>query len=185
MKWNRERIAVLLNPIETIVSPKHRPATADTLTTMSKSMSINEQANAYLRSRVMTAKPEELRLMLIEGAIRFTRTALEGLTTGDYELTYEGLSQCQPILLEMVNALDHSQDTELCDRLSALYSYLYRRTIDAGIEKDPAILNEVIELLQFERETWIMLMERLGAEQANAAGAADPIEGGPTLSIEG
>ncbi len=143
-------------------------------------MSINEQANAYLRSRVMTAKPEELRLMLIEGAIRFTRIAYEGLTSQDYEMTYEGLSQCQPILLEMVNALDHSQDAELCDRLSALYSYLYRRTIDAGIEKDPAILNEVIELLEFERETWIMLMERLGAERAGGA-----VEGGPSLSIEG
>ena len=129
---------------------------------MSSNTTINEQAGVYLRNRVMTAKPEELRLMLIEGAIRFARMAMDGLHQQDFEKVYEGLSQCQPILLELINALDKSQEPELCDHLSGLYAFMYNRTIDAGAEKNPDYINEVIELLEYERETWIMLMQQLG-----------------------
>ena len=129
---------------------------------MSSNTTINEQAGAYLRNRVMTANPEELRLMLIEGAIRFARMAMDGLHQQDYEKVYDGLSQCQPILLELINALDKKQDPELCARLSGLYAFMYNRTIDASAEKNPDYLNEVIELLEYERETWIMLMQQLG-----------------------
>ena len=33
-----------------------------------------DTSNAYLRTKVMTASPEELRLMLLDGAIRFANS---------------------------------------------------------------------------------------------------------------
>ena len=160
---------------------------------MSSHTTINEQAGAYLRNRVMTAKPEELRLMLIEGAIRFSRMALDGLHQQDHEKVYDGLSQCQPILLELINALDRSHDPSLCDRLSGLYAFMYNRTIDAGSERNPDYLREVIELLEYERETWVILMQQLGDQDPQEAihTAAGPvvedesIEEKPRLSIQG
>jgi len=160
---------------------------------MSSHTTINEQAGAYLRNRVMTAKPEELRLILIEGAIRFSRMALDGLHQQDNEKVYDGLSQCQPILLELINALDQQHDPVLCDRLSGLYAFMYNRTIDAGTERKPEYLEEVIELLEYERETWVILMQQLGDQDpreslqvTSSAEMSDEIsQEKPRLSIQG
>ena len=35
--------------------------------------------NEYLRTRVLTASPEELRLMLLDGALKYAMQAREGL----------------------------------------------------------------------------------------------------------
>ncbi len=43
------------------------------------------------------------------------------------------------------------------------------RLMVASHERDPAIVDEVIKLLQFERETWVMLLDKL-ADEVTAAG---------------
>jgi flagellin-specific chaperone FliS len=44
-----------------------------------------ESHDTYLASQVMTASPQRLRLMLIEGAIRFGRQAAEAWTRKRFE----------------------------------------------------------------------------------------------------
>ncbi|UCG17857.1 MAG: flagellar protein FliS, partial [Phycisphaerales bacterium] len=41
--------------------------------------------NSYLRNAVMTATPEQLHLMLYDGAIRFTLQARDAIEARDYE----------------------------------------------------------------------------------------------------
>jgi flagellar protein FliS len=129
--------------------------------------------NAYLRSKVLAARPEELRLMLYDAAVRFATKGRDGLRTKNYEDVYEGLKSAKNILIEFISTLDHKVQPELCSRLSALYTYMYKRLVDAGLEKDAAIVDEVIELLNYERETWVMLMDQLAAErEGNTTGAS-------------
>ena len=118
-------------------------------------------SDPYLRTRVMTASPEELRLLLFDAAIKFTRQGHEALTQKDYEGTYVSMVKAQKITLELSNSLNREIDPDLCDKLSALYTYIYRRMVDANLERDPAALEECIELLEYERETWRMLMTKL------------------------
>jgi flagellar protein FliS len=134
----------------------------------------HDTANAYLRTKVMTASPAELRLMLIDGAIKFTRQGREGLAGRDFEACYSGFSQAKAILLELINCLRPEVDPDLCAKLSGLYTYMYRRLLDATLEKDSAIADEVIRLLEYERETWSMLMESLGSERPCGGEAALP-----------
>lgn len=145
--------------------------------------------DAYLRTKVMTASPAELRLLLIEGAIRFAQQGREGLITKDHERSYDGLTQCKSILLELVNCLKPEADPDLCDKLSSLYTFMYRRLLDVTIEKDVEILDEVLSLLQYERETWIMLMEKLSEESRDALSptptATNEQPARKPLSIEG
>jgi len=144
-----------------------------------------ESANAYLRTKVMTASPAQLRLMLIEGAIRFARQGREGLAEKDFEACYNGFSQAKSIILELINSLRPEIDPDLCSKLSGLYTFMYRRLLEASMEKDPEIADEVIELLEYDRETWVMLMDKLTTEGADPnASAADPAERQP-LSLEG
>jgi len=136
--------------------------------------------NAYLRTQIMTAGPMQLRMLLYDGALRFCRNGREALEAEDYEKSYENLSRTQQIMRELTDSLDHKQAPELCDRLAALYNYLYRRLVEANMRRDPQIVDEVIELIEYERETWRMLIEQqTGENDDNAAAEAEATPAAP------
>lgn len=132
---------------------------------------MNSNAQAYLRTRVMTASPVELRLMLIDGAIRFAEQCRGGLADRDFEQAYEGSRQCRAILTELLSGLSSEVDPLLCQRLTGLYTYLISQLMSAMSERDPAILEEVIRLLRYESETWRMLIAKLADEAAAPPGS--------------
>jgi flagellar protein FliS len=136
---------------------------------------------AYLRTKVMTAGPAQLRLMLFDGALRFAEKGRRGLVEADYAEAYEGISRCQQILLELINGLQPEQDPQLCERLSGLYTFLYTRLIDASRERSAGIVEEVIKLLEYERQTWSLLLKKLAEERTG--GAQSPPDG--PVSVEG
>src|SRR5690606_33408301 len=124
-----------------------------------------ETANQYLKTKVLTASPAELRMLLIEGAVRFANQAREGLIEKNYEKSFEGFSQSKAFIMELINALRPEVDPDLCDKLTALYTFMFRRLIEANLEKDVAIVDEVIRLLNYERDTWTLLLEKLSEEK--------------------
>ncbi len=124
-------------------------------------------ANPYLRTKILTANPEELRLMLYEGAIRFCRQAKTALAAKELEASYNALMRAQKIVLELSTSLNHTVDPELCTKLTGLYTFIYRRIVDANLHRDAAIIQEVISLLEYEKETWQLLMKKLAESQAD------------------
>lgn len=125
------------------------------------------QPNPYLRTKIMTASPEELRLMLYDGAIKFGGQARAALEKKDYEESYNCLMRAQKIVLELSTSLNHEVDPALCEKMSALYTFIYRKLVDANMQRDPAPLDEALKLLEYERETWRMLMQKLGQSPAD------------------
>lgn len=143
-------------------------------------------ANAYLKTKVMSASPEELRLMLLDGALRFARIGREGLAEKDYEVSYENLVKSKDILLELINILRPDVDPELCSKLSGLYTYMYKRLTDANMTHEVEPIDEVVSLLEYERETWVMLMDQLKRERdAGGSPVAAPTAVPARLSVEG
>jgi flagellar secretion chaperone FliS len=120
--------------------------------------------NPYLKTKIMTASPEELRLMLYDGALKFCRQAKVSLEKKSYEESYNNLMRAQKIVLELSTSLNHNADPQLCQRLSALYTYVYRLLVDANMKRETAIVDEAIKLIEYERETWQMLMKKLTGE---------------------
>ncbi len=118
-------------------------------------------ANPYLRTKILTASPEELRLMLYDGAIKFCRQGREALDRKELESSYTGLMRAQKIVLELSTSLNHTADPDLCSKLSALYTYIYRLLVDANMDRDGKKVDEAIDLLQYERETWRLLMQKV------------------------
>jgi len=129
--------------------------------------------NQYLRTKVLTASPEELRMMLIEGAIRFARTGREGLCEKNYEKSFEHISQSKAIVMELINALRPDQDEELCTKLSALYTYMYRLLTDANVQHELEPIDEAIKLLEYDRQTWKLLMEKIVEERSAGTSGLD------------
>jgi len=148
-----------------------------------------DTTNAYLRTKVMTASPAELRLLLIEGSIKFARQGREGLTEKNYEKSFEGLSQAKAILMELITSLRPEVDPDLCSRLTGLYTYMYRRLLEANLERSPEMVDEVVELLEYERETWTLLIQKLAKERGSAGGDTSDGESGQPprkpLSVQG
>jgi flagellar secretion chaperone FliS len=123
-------------------------------------------SDTYLRSAVLTATPEQLHLMLYDGAVRFARQGLEGMEKKDWEGSFNGFSRAQKIILEMLNSLNFDVDRSLCTRMAGLYKFIYRKLVEAGTKHEPAPAREAIELLEYQRETWVLLIEKLRKERA-------------------
>lgn len=139
---------------------------------MQGSPSSSRATNPYLKTKILTASPEELRLMLYEGAIRFCRQARSALEKKELELSYNHLVRAQKIVLELSTSLRPEVAPELCDKLNALYIYIYRRLVDANTNHDLAAVDEAIELIEYDKQTWQMLMQQLAKEIGSDTRAA-------------
>jgi flagellar protein FliS len=126
-------------------------------------------AQNYLRTRVMTATPEQLQMMLYDGAIRFAEQAKLAMEAHDFERSYNMISRVQKILTEMSCGLKRDVLPDLCTKLSSLYNYVYRRLIDANVRHETEALEEAITLLKYQRDTWAMLLDQLGKQKAAVA----------------
>ena len=140
-------------------------------------------AQHYLKAKVLTATPEQLQLMLYDGAIRFTEQAKAALTDKQYEQSHDLLTRAQRIITELTCGLKPTVAPELCARLSGLYTFCYRKLVEANVEHDPAALEEALAILRYQRETWAMLLQHLS--QQKAAKAATMIDmPAPSLQME-
>ncbi len=151
---------------------------------------MNQDASGqYLRNAVMTASPEQLQLMLYDGAIRFATQGGEEMAKGNAEAYCEKLLRAQKIVLEMRNGLRREVNPGLCDQMSALYDFIYNRLVDANLTRSQSALEDALKILRHQRETWQLLIDR--AREKPDSGllenehTASDSERGSTLSIEG
>ena len=129
------------------------------------------QHSSYLESKVLTAPPQRLQLMLIEGAIRFGRQAEEALRAGNRVAASASLLRTIDIVGELLAAA-RANKSDLNKKVTDLYWFLFRRITEAKINFDAAALAESLKLLEFERETWQLLCDKLSSE--NQGGPAAP-----------
>jgi flagellar protein FliS len=130
--------------------------------------------NPYLRTRVLTAGPEELRLLLLEGAVKFACQGRDGLARKDFEASYSGISQCRAIVLELLTTIRTDIDPDLMDKVKGIYTFLYQELTTANIEKSVERMNKIIQLLEYETETWRLLMQKLAADRSNVPPSPTP-----------
>jgi len=146
----------------------------------------NSYSNHYRNNQILTASQEQILLLLYDGAIRFALQGREAIERKDYEVIYDKLSRAQRIVLEMQAGLRHEVNPELCDRMSALYNFIHRKLVSGSVNRSTSDIDDALKILRIERETWVMLLEKIakerGLEQAVAVG--DALEAG-SLSVEG
>jgi flagellar protein FliS len=130
-----------------------------------------QQHSQYLESKVLTAPPHRLHLMLIEGAIRFGRQAEAELQTGDPASAAGPMMRVLDIVGELLAGVRQNEG-KLNDKLAAVYWFIFRRVSEATMYSDAAALAEVLRLLEFERETWQRVCEKLGATSGMSAAAS-------------
>ncbi|WP_317889397.1 flagellar export chaperone FliS [Paenibacillus sp. UASWS1643] len=114
---------------------------------------INSPYNKYKQSAVQTSTPAQLVVMLYDGAIRFIKTALQGLQQHDHEKTSTNLGKAQSIVSELMGTLNF--DYEISKNLYSLYEYTNYLLIESNIRKDHQKIEEALSYLIELRETWV------------------------------
>ncbi|MEE9297038.1 MAG: flagellar export chaperone FliS [Phycisphaerae bacterium] len=127
------------------------------------------QPNSYLRNAVMQASPEQLQLMLYDGAIRFALKGRQAILDNDPEETYNALSRSQKIVLEMDAGLKPEINKEVCEKMSALFNFVYRKLVNASVRRDASDIDDALKILHHQRETWVILMEKVSHLRAEEA----------------
>ena len=107
---------------------------------------------AYNNSKIQTATPAELTLLLYEGAIKFTNIAIVAIEKGDIEKAHNNIRKAENIIREFQITLDHKY--AVAKDFDAVYTYLLQRLLEANMKKDKDILEEVLGHLRTMREQY-------------------------------
>jgi flagellar secretion chaperone FliS len=115
-------------------------------------MSILNANKAYQNNSVQTASPGELTLMLYNGCLKFIGLARTAIEMKNTEEKNKNLLKAQKIIQELMVTLN--MDLEISKSMMQMYDYFNRRLIEANIQNDVVILDEVEDYVLDFRNTW-------------------------------
>ncbi len=116
-----------------------------------------QMADAYKNQQVMTASPEQLTLLLYNGALRFLTESILAMEQGDVQKSHNANLRVQDIVREFVQTLDMSY--ELSKTWAQLYEYIEHCLIQGNIKKDLEQLQNAKSMLTEMRDTWAEAMK--------------------------
>lgn len=117
----------------------------------------NNPYSKIKQTSIMTASPQELTMMLYDGAVKFANQAIVAIDQNDLPKAHELIIRCQDIILELQSSLDMKYP--VAQSLEPIYEYVLTRLIDANVQKSSEILDETLYFLRELRDTWKQAME--------------------------
>lgn len=109
---------------------------------------VNNQAQAA------EASPHRLIQMLMEGGLSRIAQARGAMEREQTAIKGELIGKSIAIIAGLRESLDHQQGGELAGNLDSLYEYMIARLTEANVSNEPAILEEVSELLRNVKQGW-------------------------------
>ncbi len=121
---------------------------------------------------VAEADPYQLVLMLLDGALGKFAVAKGFIARDETAKKGEAIGQAISIVNGLRSSLDMSAGGEIAANLDSLYDYIERRLLEANLNNDVAILDEVSSLLREIKTAWESIPQEMRArpEQDSAAG---------------
>ena len=118
--------------------------------------SLNQQ---YQQGDLMSATPQRLQYLLVDGAVRFAKEAGEHWLENDFERGGDAMDRCEAILTEILKNIRVEQ-WEIAQSIAALYLFLRNLALEAHLAHDQERLAKLVSILEVERETWRVLCEQ-------------------------
>ncbi|GAA0767777.1 flagellar export chaperone FliS [Clostridium subterminale] len=109
--------------------------------------------NAYKNNSVNYASKDQLLLMLLDGAVKFSKIARQAILDKDIIKSHENLVKTQDIFTELMITLDQNAG-EWAVNMYKVYEFIKERLFQANLKKDVKILDEVMPLIEEVRNTW-------------------------------
>ncbi|WP_113672558.1 flagellar export chaperone FliS [Vallitalea guaymasensis] len=115
-------------------------------------MITNTGYNKYQNNSILTASPQELTLMLYNGAIKFCNQAIVSLDNNEMETAHNYITRVEDIIDEFIVTLNEKYP--VAESFKKMYDYINERLVEANITKDKEVLEEVLGFLRELRDTW-------------------------------
>ena len=115
-------------------------------------MSINNPYDKYRLNAINTATPEELTLMLYNGALKFCNQAMVAFEQDDYIKANKLIQRVEDIIREFQITLNRIY--QISEQFDMMYDYIYRCLVNANIKKSVELLEEATGLIRTMRDTW-------------------------------
>jgi flagellar protein FliS len=124
-------------------------------------MAFGYGAGAYQQIRshggVESADPHGLITLLMDGVLERLVKARAHMLRGEVAAKGEAITRCIEILGGLRGSLDAKADPVLVGRLDSLYDYMSRRLLQANLRDDASLIDEVSDLLQPIRDSWVKI----------------------------
>lgn len=120
----------------------------------------------YKATSIQSASREKLLLMMYEGAIKFTKKAIECGEKKDIAGRGTNIGRAYDIIMELNNTLDHKVGGEVAQNLERLYMFITEQYTQANIKGDVEPLRGVIKVLETLYEGWQQAIEKLKKEES-------------------
>ncbi len=131
----------------------------------------NSARESYLTAEILTAPPQKLHLLLIEGAIRFAEKSRQHRRAGEREAACETLILAQEIVAQILAGLNRDAAPALVGKIASIYLFVHRSLVEAGIAPDETKLDGALRALEAERTTWRQLCGKLAGSPAESGDA--------------
>jgi flagellar protein FliS len=115
----------------------------------------------YKTTSVQSASREKIMLMLYEGAIRFTKLAIQAAEEKKIADRGMNIGRAYDIVLELNNTLDHKVGGEISKNLEQLYMFITDQYQQGNITGDPKYLRDALKILETLYEGWTKAIEQL------------------------
>lgn len=110
--------------------------------------------NAYKQNEVSTSSQGKLILMMYEGAIKFTKMALQSMDKGDIAGKAKYIGKVHDIVNELSVCLDLKNGGDVTARLETLYQFILRQLTLANIKSDRQALESILKVLEPLQDAW-------------------------------
>lgn len=111
---------------------------------------------AYKKNSVFTATPQELTLMLYEGAIKFSNKAIDELEKNNLQDAHNHMIRVQDIIVELKVTLDKKYDIAI--EVEKIYEFIIQLLVEANMNKDKNKLEDALGLIREFRDLWKEVM---------------------------
>ena len=114
----------------------------------------------YFENQIQTASPEQVLIMMYDGAIRFLRQARQAVEQGDRVGRLEKTGRAVAIITELGNSLDFEKGGEIAENLDGLYWYMIRELTRSNTSGDSGPINVSENILVELRDAWTQAIEK-------------------------
>lgn len=108
--------------------------------------------NTYKQNSVNLASGQQLLLMLLDGAVKYTKIARLAILEKDIARAHKELIRVQDIFLELMITMD--KNAKYMEDLYNLYEFVKNELVKANMKKDIKIIDEVLPIIEEIRDMW-------------------------------
>lgn len=108
--------------------------------------------NIYKQNSVNMASSQQLLLMLLDGAVKYTKIAKMAILNKDIQRAHKELVRVQDIFLELMITMD--KNTKYMEDLYNIYDFIKNELAKANIKKDITIIDNTLSLIEEIRDMW-------------------------------